>query len=131
MVTYSVPFPSEGKLRGVVAADLSIEYFRTLHNRLHNLYLGPNSSSFVISSRGTFVYHPNPLHEFPAAASSLDRIQAAPDFLELMQRMRQEDTGRERATDFDTGRPATFLFARIPSTGWYFVVVQRDPAEGE
>src|SRR5262249_29173554 len=49
MVTYSVPFYREGKFSGVVAADLSIDYFRGLHNQLKDQYLGPNSYSFVIS----------------------------------------------------------------------------------
>jgi dipeptidyl aminopeptidase/acylaminoacyl peptidase len=48
-----------------------------LHDRLQNVYLGTNSYSFVMSPKGTFIYHPNPLYEFPAALSSLDRIKAA------------------------------------------------------
>ena len=128
MVTYSVPFNRDGQFSGVVSADLSIAYFRGLHNQLQSLYLGQDSYSFVISPNGTFVYHPNPLYEFPAAKSSLDRIETAPDFLALAKRMRQEDTGRGQATDFNTGRSATFLFTRIPSTGWHFVVVHADPA---
>jgi predicted Ser/Thr protein kinase len=131
MVTYSVPFDREGKFSGVVAADLSIEYFRGLHNRLKEQYLGPDSYSFVLSPKGTLVYHPNPLYEFPATTSSLDRIQAAPDFLALVQRMRQEETGWARATDFDTGRPAAFWFTRIPATGGHFVVVHLAPPPGE
>ena len=34
MVTYSVPFYRQGKFSGVVTADLSIEYFRALHDQL-------------------------------------------------------------------------------------------------
>jgi hypothetical protein len=131
MVTYSVPFYRDGQFSGVVSADLSIEYFRSLHNQLQKLYLGPSSSSFVISPKGTFIYHPILIHEFPGSSSSLDRIKAAPDFLELVRRMRHEEAGRARATDFTTGRPAEFLFTRIPSTGWHFVVVQPDAAEAE
>jgi predicted Ser/Thr protein kinase len=123
MVTYSVPFYREGKFGGVVTADLSMQYFRTLHNQLKEQYLGPNSYSFVISPKGTFVYHPNSLYEFPAPTSSLDRVRAAPDFLALVERMRQEETGWGRATDFNTGQPAAFCFARIPATGGHFVVV--------
>jgi hypothetical protein len=48
-----------------------------------------------------------------------------------MRRMRQEEAGHGQATDFNTGRPSTFLFARIPATGWYWVVVHPDPREGE
>ena len=123
MVTYSVPFYRQDKFSGVVTADLSIEYFRSLHNLLKNQSLGPDSYSFVISQNGTFVYHPDPQYEFPAVASSVKRIPVAPDFLDLVERMRQEDTGRIHASDFSTGQPAVFCFARIPATGWQFVVV--------
>jgi predicted Ser/Thr protein kinase len=131
MVSYSVPFSRNEQFSGVVSADLSMAYFRGLHNQLQSLYLGPDSYSFVITPKGTFVYHPNPLYEFPAAKSSLDRIDAAPDFLALAVRMGHEESGLGRATDFNTGRSAAFLFARIPSTGWQFVVVHHDPASGE
>jgi hypothetical protein len=57
------------------------------------------------------------------------RIPVAPDFLDLVERMRQEDTGRIHATDFSTGQPAVFYFARIPATGWQFVVVYPAPDE--
>jgi predicted Ser/Thr protein kinase len=131
MVSYSVPFNRAGQFAGVVSADLSIAYFRGLHDQLQSLYLGPDSYSFVISPKGIFIYHPNSLYEFPAAKSSIDRIDAAPDFLSLAQRMRREETGLGHAKDFNTGKPATFLFARIPATGWQFVVVHEGPASGE
>jgi hypothetical protein len=131
MVTYSVPIYREGKFCGVVAADLSMEYFQRFHEQLQNLYLGPDSYSVVISPKGVIIYHPNDYYEFPAANSSLDRIQAAPDFLALVRRMRDEEAGRGLATDFNTGRLATFLFTRIPSTGWQFVVVNADASSPE
>ena len=131
MLTYSVPFYRDGKFRGVVTADLSIRYFRELHNQLQKQYLGPDSYSFVISPGGTFVYHPNPRFEFPAPTSSLERFEAAADFLAMMRKMRQQDAGRARATDFDSGRPAAFFFARIPATGGHFVSVQLGEAAEE
>jgi hypothetical protein len=131
IITYSVPFYRRGKFGGVVAADLSIEYFRTLHHRLQEQYLGRDKYSFVLSPKGTLVYHPNPVYEFPASASSLDRVPATSDFLALVRRMRREETGWARATDFSTGRPAVFHFTRIPATGGHFVVVQPAPAPEE
>jgi hypothetical protein len=128
MVTYSVPFYRDGKFAGVVAADLSIAYLRKLHDQLQRLYLGPNRSSFVLSPEGNILYHPDRRYEFPARSSSLARLELAPDFDALTVRMRQDETGRQRATDFYSGRPATFLFTRLPSTGWVFVVVH-DSAE--
>ena len=66
------------------------------------------------------------------AESVVESFYNHPSYIQaLVQRMRQEDTGRGRATDFSTGRPATFLFTRIPSTGWQFVVVQADSPEGD
>jgi hypothetical protein len=131
MLTYSVPVYRQGKFSGVVSADLSIEYFRTLHDHLKEQYLGRDSYSFVLSPKGTLVYHPNPVYEFPAPASSLERIKAAPDFLALVGRMRREETGWARAMDFSTGRPALFCFARIAATGGHFVVVYPVPAPEE
>jgi serine/threonine protein kinase len=122
-VTYSVPIVRDGAFIGVVTADLSMDYFRAFHTDLQNLRLGPNTTSMVVSPGGTFIYHPNPAFEFPAKSSSLERIPASPDFLALVKRMETEDSGRGSATDFDTGRPATFIFARVPSTRWQFVVV--------
>ena len=86
---------------------------------------------FVLTPKGNLVYHPNPVYKFPAPASSLDRVPAAPDFLALVRRMRREETGWARATDFSTGRPAVFHFTRMPATGWDFVVVQPAPAPEE
>ncbi len=128
MVTYAVPLQRDGKFAGVVSADLSIAYLRRLHQQLQQLDSGPDRYHFVISPKGTVLYHPNPTYEFPAKSATLERLPGAASFLALAQRMQHEETGRGRATDFDTGRPATFSFLRIPSTGWYLVVVQ--PAHG-
>jgi predicted Ser/Thr protein kinase len=127
VLTYSVPFQRSGKFVGVVTGDLSIPYFRQLHDTLRNQYLGPDSYSFVISAGGTFVYHPDRRYEFPAPDSSLERIHPSPDFIELMQRIRDQDYGSARATDFVSDRPATFFYARIPTTGGHFVLVQLGP----
>jgi hypothetical protein len=124
MLVYTCPFQRDGEFCGVVAADLSIKYFRELHVRLQHQYLGPDCYSFVVSPGGTLMYHPNPRYEFPAAESSLQTIHAAPDFLAVMEKMREQGTGWGLATDFDSGRPAAFYFARIPATGGHFVLVQ-------
>ncbi len=123
MVTYSVPFFRDGKFSGVVAADLSIDYFKKFREQMESQLLGPDSYSFVMSSQGTFIYHPNPAFRFPAAESSLDKLPASSDFPALARRMLNKESDRGMATDFSTGRRATFLFTRIPSTGWQFVVV--------
>ncbi len=131
MVTYSVPVKRDGKFAGVVSADLSIAYLRRLHQQLQQLDSGPDRFHFVISPKGTVLYHPNSMYEFPANTAALERLEGSAGFLALVQRMQHEDTGRGRATDFHTGRPATFFFVRIPSTGWHLVVVHPEPAAEE
>jgi hypothetical protein len=131
LLTYSVPVQRGGDFIGVVIADLSIGYFRQLHNRLQKQYLGSRTSSFVISREGTFLFHTNPRYEFPAQDSSLDRVHAAPDFLSMLKKMREQDAGQARAIDFDTARPATFFFAKIAATGGHFVLVQHGPTDEE
>jgi serine/threonine protein kinase len=128
MVTYSVPFNRDGKFAGVVSADLSIAYLRRLHQQLEQLDSGPDRFHFVVSRQGTILCHPDSSYEFPAKAAVLERMAQARDFLALEQQMRQEETGRGRAMDFHTGRPATFFFVRIPATGWHLVVVHPDRA---
>ena len=85
----------------------------------------------MISRDGTFLFHTNPRYEFPAQDSSLHRIHLAPDFVSLMKNMREQDAGQARATDFDTGQPATFFFAKIAATGGHFVLVQFGPTDQE
>jgi hypothetical protein len=123
MVSYSVPFFRAGKVAGVVGADLSIAYFKALRDKLGGLHLGEDNYCFMLSGEGTFLYHPNPDYEFPAARSHLDRIAVDASFLALVRQMRGHDTGSGEALDFTTGKRATFLFARVPSPGWSFVVV--------
>jgi Protein kinase domain len=127
MLTYSCPLYREGEFRGVVATDLSIRYFRELHTQLEKMYLGTDCYSFVISSGGKIMYHPNPHYEFPSENSSLDRIPIDPGFRDMMRKMQQQETGYARGTDFDGGLPATFYFARIPATDGHFVLVQFGP----
>jgi hypothetical protein len=127
MVTCSAPFARGGKLAGVVTADLATAYFRHLHAALGLLRLPPGSYCFVLSHDGSFLYHPEERHEFPAEASHLDRVEANEDFLALARRALEEESGSGQATDFTTGQRADFFFARVPSTGWAFVVVA--PAE--
>ena len=47
-------------------------------------------------------------------------------FKSLIERMQTEESGSEVAVDPATGRPATFLFARVPSADWTFAAVIDD-----
>jgi tRNA A-37 threonylcarbamoyl transferase component Bud32 len=106
---------------GVLTVDLSLRYFDRLRDWLKDLKFGPRSYGFVVSQEGNVLSHRDPDYDFgqrfDAGHKSARRITsidgADPAFTDLAGRMRREPGGRGRATDPSTGRPATFLFARV------------------
>ena len=80
MLTYSCPFYRDGEFSGVVTADLSIQYFRELHNPLAEAVPGPGQLQLRDQPGGTFVYHPNPRYEFPAAILRWNKFPRLPTF---------------------------------------------------
>lgn len=123
---------------GVLTVDLSLRYFDRLRDWLTDLQFGPRSYGFVASQDGNVLSHPDQDFDFgrrfDAGHKSARRITdldaADPAFADPAGRMRREPTGRGRATDPATGRPATFLFARVQldraladRAWWTFVAV--------
>lgn len=127
MVSYSVPFQRNGKFAGVVSIDLALEFFSSLHDDLEHVHLGWHSYCFVVSPKGTILYHPDPNYEFPEKTANIARIQPDSSFLNLLKRFDTEEAGSGEAIDFTTRQPATFLFARVPAAGWTFVAVVPKP----
>jgi hypothetical protein len=121
MVTYSVPLYRRGKFAGVVTTDLSLEYFKVLRGWLDELHLGREGYAFVVSARGAFISHPTYAMtdniRRAAAFRADDRLRA------LAERLLREPRGSASAPDPVTGRPASFDFARVPTSGWVFVAV--------
>jgi class 3 adenylate cyclase len=129
MVTYSAPLAGYHDFAGVQTVDLSVEYFDALRGWLEEIHLGENSYAFILSAKGTFISHPHPEYDFAQLAAagkgprSLGDLEGvSPSFVALARAMRGR-SGSGSAIDPVTGRPATFLFAPVPSAGWSFVTV--------
>jgi serine/threonine protein kinase len=123
MVTFSAPIRRDGRFAGVVAADLAMDYFRDLRNSIDRMDLGPKSHCFLVSSGRRILAHPLDRYEFPGPDADLARIPLDASFRDLVGQWTRATAGIARAVDFSTGRPASFLFYRIPSSGWTLVTV--------
>jgi serine/threonine protein kinase len=123
MVTFSAPILRDGRFAGVVAADLAMDYFRNLRGGIDRLDLGPKSHCFLVSSGQRILAHPLDRYEFPGPDADLAKISLDASFRDLMGQWTRDPVGKARAIDFSTGRPASFLFFRIPSSGWTLVTV--------
>ncbi len=138
MVSYVAPLMRGDKFVGVLTVDLSLAYFDQLRGWLAVLNFGPRSFGFVMSQTGNVLSHPNADFDFggrfeaghKGARKLSDPETSDPSFAALTGRMLKEGHGEIRGTDFTTGRPATFMFARVqldrthPDREWWtFVMV--------
>ena len=123
MVTFSAPIRRDGRFVGVVAADLATDYFRDLRTSIDRMDLGPKSHCFLVSSGRRILAHPMDRYEFPGPDADLAKIPLDASFCNLVNQWTETSEGTARAIDFSTGRPASFLFSRIPSSGWTLVTV--------
>jgi hypothetical protein len=126
MVTFSSPIHRNGSVAGVLTIDLSVKYFEGLRGWMEELQMGGSSYGFVVSQSGVFISHPQRDYDFArgARARRISEIEGADaSFAALAARIEKEKTGRASAVDPTTGKPATFLFAPVPSADWTFVAV--------
>ena len=125
MVSFSAPIRRGGRLVGVVTADLAIDYFRKMRVSLDNLELGADFYCFLFSPGGHILSHSLDRYEFPNPQSDLNKLLVQADLRRVVERMHKETNGLARAIDPLSGKEATFLFARVPSAGWTFVIVKQ------
>jgi len=123
MVTFSAPIRRGGRFVGVVSADLAVDYFRDLRSSIDRLDLGPKNHCLLVSSGLRILAHPADRYEFPGPDADLARIPQDASFRDLVRQWTRTTSGTARAIDFSTGEPASFLFCRIPSSGWTLVTV--------
>ncbi len=126
MITCSVPFRRNGKIAGVVTADLSMRYFERLSQWLKDLEMPEEDYGFVISRSGTFLMHPNPAYAMPRKITEEPAFASDDRLGELTRRLLAEDRGIAAGRDPDTDRPSTFYFARVAVSGWTVVIVDVD-----
>ena len=135
MFSYSIPMWRKQKVVGVLTVDLRMKYFT--QDWLKDLHVGEKGYGFLVNGlnvsdgtgqdrTGAFVSHfmfgaGVDKEQPPKVISKL--VGAKPAFNELADRILKTEKGRGSAIDPATGRQSTFLFARVPSTGWSFVAV--------
>ena len=136
MVTYSAPIRRRDQVVGVLTLDLSVQYFDVLRGWLEEMHLAETSYGAVIGASGLVISHPHPAYDFArlVAAGRRPRRLATPEepagaFAALVRRMQTDPIGSGPAIDPATGRPTTFLFARVPSAGWTFLAAIAETAE--
>ena len=123
MVTYSVPIRRNGQFVGVVAADLAVDYFRKLRSSMDRLDIGPGGHCFLVSAGHRILAHLEDKYEFPSPESELEKLPMDGNLRDVVSRWTRLPAGVTRAVDFSTGKPASFMFARIPSANWTLVTV--------
>ncbi len=121
MTTYSAPFfdatpeGKEKKLRGIVTADISLEW---LTNLLANVETLKYSYFFIISGTGTFVTHINPDYIMRESIFSLAEDLHDNALRETGRTMLKKGSGLVHIGSALTGEEAILAHARIPSPGW-------------
>lgn len=123
MVTFSAPILRDGRFAGVVTADLAMDYFHNLRDRIDRVDLGPKSYCIVVSAGQRILSHPLDRFEFPGPDSDLTQLPVDAAFRGLMSQWTRTPGGTFRALDFSTGETASFLFSRVGSAGWTLVTV--------
>jgi hypothetical protein len=124
LLSPTVPLEREGKLVGVVTIDLSLEYFQVLRQWLNELRVGETGYAFVVSPQGKIISHPNPAYQL-LPITDIPGFRSGEHLHDLRRRLvaGTPEPGRVTAVDPVTEKPASFLFARVPSAGWSLVVV--------
>ncbi len=123
IITYAVPLGRGKDLVGVVTIDLSMGFFAKLDKWVEGLKLGQDGYGFVVSQEGTFISYPDGGYRMSQKITEVKEFQADDNLRAFTARLLREERGAATVIDPRTGRPATFLFARVPSTGWRFVAV--------
>jgi hypothetical protein len=129
MVTFSVPFRRAGRFAGIAAADLPLDHFKSLQENLKKLNFGAGSYGFVVDSNGMFISHPDERFGRRQGLAQIAQEQGDEALAKLAGRIKRQEAGEVRATDFASGRPARFLFAPVASSGWSLVAVVPDEQE--
>ncbi len=123
MVTFSSPIRQNGRLIGVVAADLAMDYFGDFRARIDSLDVGLQSYCLVVSSGHRILSHREDRYEFPSLESDLAAIPMDESFRDLIRQWDRSPVGAARAVDFSTGQAASFFFYRVPAANWTLLTV--------
>lgn len=123
MTSCSMPiFQTQGQdraVRGVVVADVSLEWLTRLMASMHVLHSG---YSFLLSHNGTFLTHPDHDLIMNETIFSLAETRNNKELREIGRQMVQGKSGFVAYTNIHAVR-ALMYYAPVPSTGWTLAVV--------
>lgn len=123
MTSCSAPFfleaGTERKVRGVVVADVSLEWLTRLVASIRVLRTG---YSFLLSRNGTFLTHPDRDLIMNETIFSLAESHNRPELRELGKKMAHGGSGFVAYTTIN-GVSSRMFYAPVPSTGWTLAVI--------
>jgi class 3 adenylate cyclase len=121
MTTYSFPLyrlredGSREKVRGIVTADISLEWLTDL---VKSIRVGKTGYSFIVSETGVFVTHPKSDWIMRESLFSLAEEHRDKQLRNVARSMLRERSGFVNLGTSLSDEEAYLAFARIPSTGW-------------
>jgi len=115
MATYCTPLILEGKIKGAVVSDISLQ---ELGRDVDNLSVGRFGYAFLISRQGSFLAAPDPKLVMRETIFSLAEEMQRPDLRLLGQRMIRGGAGVERIKDWHMKEHAWLAFAPVHEVGW-------------
>ncbi len=119
MVTCSHPVISDGRLKAVATADLSLH---DLSRRMSDVHIMAGYT-FIISRTGSFVYHPIEDYIMRETIFSLSQYYDLPYLREIGRDMIKGGTGVKEYLDFDTGEKKWLVYTPIKDCKWSFAAV--------
>ena len=111
MSTYSVPFFTGGRLRGVTTIDIPLEPLQA--------FVGTELDVVVLTSEGRYVHRTGGI--FEGNPTIFEQAADRPDVLEIARRMIAGETGTGTILSPEGAREFAF-FAPLESAGWSFAV---------
>lgn len=124
MCTYSTPFFEPGerrdRVRGVVTADISLEWLTQL---VSSLNVSHGGFCFILSDTGIFVTSPRPELIMRESIFSLAEERKDPELRAVGKAMLHNTAGFVEIGKGLAGRHGFLAYARVPSPGWSLAAV--------
>jgi class 3 adenylate cyclase/HAMP domain-containing protein len=120
MTTYSAPMVHQGKVLGVVTADVDLG---DLGNLVQSLAVHEGGYGFLLTRQGTFLAAPKPDLVMRQSIFSLAEQLDRPQLRRLGQRMVRGASGVLRIDDPLTQKTAWLAYAPVKGVGWSFGVI--------
>lgn len=123
MCTYSVPLLRDGKMFGVVALDISLDYFC---RRFANVAVKGGGDLIVTNSNGWIVSHPDSKKILAESLFSMAEQWQNPEVANVGRRILGGEKGVARVMELSTGEPYWWVFKPLKSCGWAVIAVVQE-----